>query len=42
MVAVSLLQVNNDAGASCTKFYRASCQFQNIANFQVKIVSNFM
>ena len=29
-------------GASCPKFHRASCQLQNIANFQVRIVSNFM
>ena len=40
MVAVSLLQVKHDAGASCPKFHRASCQLQNIANFQMKIVSN--
>ena len=26
MVAVSPLQVKHDAGASCPKFYRASCQ----------------
>ena len=32
----------NDAEASCPKFHRASCQLQNIANFQMKIVSNFM
>ena len=32
----------NDAGASCPKFYRASCQLQNIANFQIKIVSYLM
>ena len=42
MVAVSLLQLNNDAGASCPKLHRTSCQLQNIANFQVKNVSNFM
>ena len=30
----------NDAGASYLKFHRASCQLQNIANFQMKIVSN--
>ena len=42
MVAVSLLQVKNDAGVSCPKFHRASCQLQNIANFQMKIVSNFI
>ena len=42
MVAVSLLQVKNYAGASCPKFHRASSQLQNIANFQMKIVSNFM
>ena len=42
MVAVNLLQVKKDAGASCPKFYRASCQLQNIANFHMKIVSNFM
>ena len=41
MVAVSLLQVKNDAGASCPKFHRASCQLQNISGFQMKIVSNF-
>ena len=42
MVAVSLLQVKkNDAGASCPKFHTASCQLQNIANFQMKIVCNF-
>ena len=29
-------------GASCLKFHRASCQLRNIANFQMKIVSNFM
>ena len=32
----------NDAGASCPKFHRASCELQNIANFQMKIVSNFV
>ena len=32
----------NDAGASGPKFHRANCQLQNIANFQMKIVSNFM
>ena len=42
MVAVSLLQVKNDAGASCPELHRASYQLQNIANFQMKIVSNFM
>ena len=43
MVAVSLLQVKNDAGASCPKFLsKASFQLQNIANFQMKIVSSFM
>ena len=43
MVAVSLLQVKkNYAGASCPKFYTASFRLQNIANFQMKIVSNFM
>ena len=43
MVAVNLLQVKkNDAGASCPKFHRESFQLQNIANFQMKIVSNFM
>ena len=29
-------------GASRPKFHRASCQLQNIANFQLKIVTNFM
>ena len=42
MVAVSLLQVKNGAGASCPKFHRASWQLQNIANFQMKIVSDFI
>ena len=42
MMAVSLLHVKNDAGASCPKFHRARCQLQSIANFQMKIVSNFM
>ena len=42
MVAMNLLQVKNDAGASYPKFTRASYQLQNIANFQMKIVSNFM
>ena len=32
----------NYAVVSCPKFHRASCQLQNIANFQMKIVSNFM
>ena len=32
----------NDAGASCPKFHRARCHLQNIANFQIKIVTNFM
>ena len=32
----------NYAGASCPKFHRASCQLQNVANFQMKIVSNLM
>ena len=42
VVAVSLLQVKKDAEASCPEFHRASCQLQNIANFQMEIVSNFM
>ena len=29
----------NDAGASCPKFHRTSCQLQNIANFHMKIVT---
>ena len=42
MVAVSQLQEKNDAGASCPKFHSASCKLQKIANFQIKIVSNFI
>ena len=42
MMAVSLLQVKNNAGASCPKFHRARYQLQNITNFQIKIVSNFI
>ena len=42
MMAVSLLHGKNDVGASCPKLHRASCQLQNIANFQMKIVNNFM
>ena len=42
MVAVSLLQVKNDAGASCPTFHRACCELQNIADIQMKIVSNLM
>ena len=38
----SVASKKKNAGASCPKFYRASCQLQNIANFQMKIVSNFM
>ena len=29
-------------GASCPKFHTASCQLQDIANFKIKIVSNFI
>ena len=29
----------NDAGARCPEFHRASCQLQNIADFQMKIVT---
>ena len=32
----------NDAGASCPKFHRASYQLQDIAYFEIKIVSNFI
>ena len=41
MLAVSRWQVKNYAGASCPKFHRASRQLRNIANFQMKIVTNF-
>ena len=42
MVAVSLFQVKKWRWGSCPKFHDESCQLQNIANFQMKIVSNFM
>ena len=42
MVAVSLSQVKKNAGASCPKFHKASCQLQNISNFQIKIMSDIM
>ena len=43
MVARRLLKFKkNDAGASCLKIHKASCQLQNIANFQMTIVNEFM
>ena len=42
MVAVNLLKEKNNAGASCPELHSASCQLQNSANFQMKIVTNFM
>ena len=38
---VACWKSKNAAGASCPKLHRASCQLQNIANFQMIIVSNF-
>ena len=41
MVAASLLQVKNDAGASCQLQNKMS-RLQNIANLLMTIINNFM
>ena len=38
----SVASKKKDAGESCPKFHQPSCQLQNIANFWMKIVSNFV